>query len=59
MPQILEWQKERLRSKIAEANIELDSSRLEQEIVMVAQKIDVAEELDRLMTHEICLKFMN
>ena len=51
MPQILEWQKERLKSKIAEANIELDSSRLEQEIVMVAQKIDVAEELDRLMTH--------
>ncbi|MWP61651.1 YicC/YloC family endoribonuclease [Gilliamella sp. Pas-s25] len=51
MPQILEWQKERLNSKLAEANIELDHSRLEQEIVMVAQRIDVAEELDRLMTH--------
>ncbi|MCO6553339.1 MAG: YicC family protein [Gilliamella sp.] len=51
MPQILEWQKERLKSKLAEANIELDHSRLEQEIVMVAQRIDVAEELDRLMTH--------
>ncbi|OTQ49611.1 MULTISPECIES: YicC/YloC family endoribonuclease [Gilliamella] len=51
MPQILEWQKERLKNKFEEANIDLDNSRLEQEIVMVAQKIDVAEELDRLMTH--------
>ncbi|OCG07910.1 YicC family protein [Gilliamella sp. wkB178] len=51
MPEILEWQKERLKSKLAEADIELDDSRLEQEIVMVAQRIDVAEELDRLMTH--------
>lgn len=51
MPEILEWQKERLKSKLEEANIELDNSRLEQEIVMVAQRIDVAEELDRLMTH--------
>ncbi|OCG23242.1 YicC family protein [Gilliamella sp. HK2] len=51
MPQILEWQKERLKGKLQEANIELDHSRLEQEIVMLAQRIDVAEELDRLMTH--------
>ena len=51
MPQILEWQKERLQNKLTEANIELDKSRLEQEIVLMAQRIDVAEELDRLMTH--------
>ncbi|OCG45058.1 MULTISPECIES: YicC/YloC family endoribonuclease [Gilliamella] len=51
MPEILEWQKERLKSKLEEANIELDNSRFEQEIVMLAQRIDVAEELDRLMTH--------
>ena len=51
MPQILEWQKERLQNKLAEANIELDKSRLEQEIVLMAQRVDVAEELDRLMTH--------
>ncbi|OTP93585.1 YicC family protein [Gilliamella apicola] len=51
MPKILEWQKERLQNKLAEANIELDKSRLEQEIVLMAQRIDVAEELDRLMTH--------
>lgn len=51
MPQILEWQKEKLKSKLEEANIELDNSRLEQEILMLAQRIDVAEELDRLTTH--------
>jgi TIGR00255 family protein len=51
MPQILEWQKERLKGKLAEADIELDNSRFEQEIVIVAQRLDVAEELDRLMTH--------
>ncbi|MDF7667834.1 YicC family protein [Orbaceae bacterium ESL0727] len=51
MPQILNWQKERLLAKLEECNIELDSARLEQEIVMLAQRIDVAEELDRLMTH--------
>lgn len=51
MPQILQWQKERLKSKLEEVNIDLDSSRLEQEIVLLAQRIDVAEELDRLMTH--------
>lgn len=51
MPQILQWQKERLKSRLEEVNIDLDSSRLEQEIVLLAQRIDVAEELDRLMTH--------
>lgn len=51
MPQIFEWQKDRLQNKLAEANIELDKSRLEQEIVLMAQRIDIAEELDRLMTH--------
>lgn len=51
MPQILEWQKNRLKSKLDEVNVELDNSRLEQEIVILAQRIDVAEELDRLTTH--------
>ncbi|MCX8639250.1 YicC family protein [Gilliamella sp. B3172] len=51
MPQILQWQKDRLKSRLEEVNIDLDSSRLEQEIVLLAQRIDVAEELDRLMTH--------
>jgi len=31
--------------------VEVDENRLEQEIVIIAQKTDVDEELDRLVTH--------
>lgn len=51
MPSVLEWQKERIRNKFAEAQIELDDTRVEQEMVLLAQKTDVAEELDRLKSH--------
>lgn len=51
MPAILQWQRERLVSKLEEAQIQLDNSRLEQELILVAQRIDVAEELDRLDAH--------
>lgn len=51
MPEILEWQRERLLNKFAEAKIELDASRVEQELILLAQKSDVAEELDRLDSH--------
>ncbi|MFD2177078.1 YicC/YloC family endoribonuclease [Veronia pacifica] len=51
MPEILKWQRERLIGKLEEAKIELDPSRIEQEIIMLAQKSDVAEELDRLGSH--------
>ncbi|EGQ8114629.1 YicC family protein [Vibrio parahaemolyticus] len=51
MPEILEWQRERLFSKFEDAKIELDASRVEQELILLAQKSDVAEELDRLDSH--------
>ncbi|MDF7669658.1 YicC family protein [Orbaceae bacterium ESL0721] len=51
MPQILSWQREKLLTKLEECQIDLDNARLEQEIIMLAQRIDVAEELDRLSTH--------
>lgn len=51
MPAVLEWQRERLLTKFKEASIELDSQRVEQEMVLMAQKSDVAEELDRLESH--------
>lgn len=51
MPQIIQWQREKLQVRFEEAKIELDSERVEQEMVMLAQKLDVAEELDRLNTH--------
>ncbi len=51
MPAIMTWQRERICQKFEEAKIKLDSERLEQELVLIAQKMDVAEELDRLNTH--------
>ena len=51
LPQVLQAMRERLRSRLEELAGELDEGRLEQELVLLANRIDVAEELDRLDTH--------
>jgi uncharacterized protein (TIGR00255 family) len=51
MPQLLAAHRQKLIDRFAEAQLELDGTRVEQELVLLAQKIDVAEELDRLATH--------
>lgn len=51
VPQMLAAQRQKLLDRCAEMSAELDPQRLEQEMVMLAQKSDVAEELDRLATH--------
>ncbi len=51
LPHILAKQQEATRAKLAAFRIELEPSRLEQEVVLLAQKSDVDEELDRLNTH--------
>ena len=51
MPEILEQHRKRLADKITEMQVTLEPERLEQEMVMLAQKSDVAEELDRLQSH--------
>jgi uncharacterized protein (TIGR00255 family) len=51
MPEIIQWQKDKILSRFEEAKVELDETRVEQEMVMLAQKVDVAEELDRLVSH--------
>lgn len=56
MPEILTAQREKLQTKLATLQVELDPERLEQEIVLLAQKADVDEELDRLDTHVIEVK---
>lgn len=53
MPKIIQAQRDKLRDKVADLNIELERDRLEQEIVLLVQKADVDEELDRLDTHII------
>lgn len=50
-PEILQWQRERLQNKLAEAEVQVDYNRLEQELVIMAHRVDVAEELDRLDMH--------
>ena len=51
MPSLLQAHRQKLIDRVHEAQLELDSTRVEQELVILAQKIDVAEELDRLTTH--------
>lgn len=51
MPSILQWQKDRLYQRFEELNLQIDPQRLEQEMVLLAQRVDVAEELDRLQLH--------
>jgi len=51
MPDVIEWQRNRIIDKFTDAKIDVDSGRVEQELVLLAQKMDVAEELDRLNSH--------
>jgi uncharacterized protein (TIGR00255 family) len=51
IPSVLQYQRDRLIRHFSEAQVELDNQRLEQEMVMFAQKIDVTEEIDRIDTH--------
>lgn len=51
MPAVLQWQRERLLQRFEEAKISLDPQRIEQEMILLAQRVDVAEELDRLQMH--------
>ncbi len=51
LPVVLETIRNKINSRLAEMQAEPDFDRLEQEMVYLAQKLDVAEELDRLQTH--------
>lgn len=51
VPQMLAGQRQKILDRCADMQAELDPQRLEQELVILAQKSDVAEELDRLNTH--------
>ena len=51
LPEIMQIWREKLLKRIQDASVEVDENRLEQELVIIAQKTDVDEELDRLATH--------
>lgn len=50
-PQVLKAIKEKLQQRLEEISTDVDQNRLEQELVYMAQKLDIAEELDRLDSH--------
>jgi uncharacterized protein (TIGR00255 family) len=51
LPEILNQQKVRLSEKLGELKEQMDEQRLEQEMVIIANRADVDEELDRLEAH--------
>jgi uncharacterized protein (TIGR00255 family) len=51
MPDVLESVRSRIKDRLNEVLEELDEARVEQEMVLLAQRLDVDEELDRLETH--------
>ena len=53
LPEILEFQRNRLHEKLSELKDQLDEQRLEQEMVIIANRADVDEEIDRLEAHVI------
>ncbi|MGM0563076.1 MAG: YicC/YloC family endoribonuclease [Pseudomonadota bacterium] len=50
-PQVLDAIRDKLRQRVADLDVTVNEDRLEQELVMIAQKLDVDEELDRLEAH--------
>jgi uncharacterized protein (TIGR00255 family) len=51
MPVVLDGVRGRLRARLAEVADQLDPTRVEQEMALLAQRLDVDEEMDRLTTH--------
>ena len=55
LPVVRQAMRERLNERLAELGATVDPERLEQEVVLAVQKMDVAEELDRLQSHRAAL----
>lgn len=51
LPEVLAASRKRLSDRLAEFQAQLDQDRVEQEMAVLAQRLDVDEELDRLETH--------
>jgi uncharacterized protein (TIGR00255 family) len=51
LPEVQARVRRRLEDRLAELSAQLDPARLEQEVVLLLQRLDVAEELDRLDGH--------
>lgn len=50
-PEIIKGIRDKINQRVEDLDITPDNNRLEQELVLLAQRLDVDEELDRLMAH--------
>ena len=51
LPHVKQAWADKLHAKLAELDVQADPARLEQELAFTAQRMDVAEEIDRLHSH--------
>ena len=51
MPEVLTAVRAKLHERIDNLNVDADPARLETELALIAQKLDIDEELDRLISH--------
>jgi uncharacterized protein (TIGR00255 family) len=51
MPAVMDTVRSKQRERIDNLNIDADPARLETELALIAQKLDIDEELDRLVSH--------
>lgn len=51
VPDLVKEAADRIQKRFTDAQVDLDPARLEQEMVIFAHKIDIAEEIDRTNTH--------
>ena len=51
MPEVLDSVRTKLLERIDKLNVDADPARLETELALIAQKLDIDEELDRLISH--------
>ena len=51
MPEVMDAVRTKQRERIDNLNIDADPARLETELALIAQKLDIDEELDRLVSH--------
>ena len=51
LPEVMQAVRKKQQERIGNLNIEADPARLETELALIAQKLDVDEELDRLQSH--------
>ncbi len=51
LPEVHDRIRDRLRERVSALGVTPDPDRLEQELALIAQKLDVSEELDRLQAH--------